>query len=115
MSAQGTPGGGNGDGIHYELMGRPLIVTEKSPSAGSGNTTTPGALTLVDLDKYLIGDRQVMQIATSDQYLFQNDLMSYRIIQRMDGRMWPQSAITPENGSSNTLSPLVKIDTTATS
>jgi HK97 family phage major capsid protein len=115
MSAQDYRGGGSGDGVHYTLMGRPLIVTEKSPSAGSGNTTIPGALTLVDLDKYLIGDRQTMQIATSDQYLFQNDLMAYRIIQRLDGRFWPQSAITPENGSANTLSALVKVDTTATS
>jgi HK97 family phage major capsid protein len=115
MSATDTPGGGSGDGYSYRLMGRPLFVTEKMPSSMSGNTTTPGALTLVDLDYYLIGDRQTMQVAQSDQYLFQNDLMAYRIIQRLDGRFWLQSAITPENGSSQTLSPLVKIDSTATS
>lgn len=115
MQATDTPGGGSGDGFSYRLMGRPLYVSEKMPSSGSGNTTVPGALTLVDLDQYLIGDRQTMQIATSDQYLFQNDLMAYRIIQRLDGRFWLQSAITPENGSTNTLSPLVKIDTTSES
>lgn len=115
MQATDHPGGGSGDGVNYMLMGRPLIVTEKMPSSGSGNTTTPGALTFVDLDYYLIGDRQSMQIASSADYLFANDLMAYRVIERLDGRFWLQSAITPENGSSNTLSPLVKIDTTATS
>lgn len=109
------PGGGNGDGVNYTLMGRPLIITEKMPSSGSGNTTTPGALTFVDLSYYLLGDRQAMQVASSDEYLFGQDMVAYRVIERLDGRMWLQSAITPENGSSNTLSPLVKIDTTATS
>jgi HK97 family phage major capsid protein len=108
-----TPGGGNGDGISYRLMGRPLIVSEKMPSCSSGNTTTAGSLTFVDLGFYLLGDRQTMQVASSDQYLFANDLMAYRIIERLDGRFWLQSAITPENGSTNTLSPLVLIDTTS--
>jgi HK97 family phage major capsid protein len=110
--ATGTPGGGNGDGIHYTLMGRPLIVSEKIPALGG---TVPGALTLVDLSYYLLGDRQTMQVASSDEYLFGQDMIAYRIIERLDGRFWLQSAITPENGSSSTLSPLVKIDTTATS
>jgi len=111
----GTPGGGSGDGVHYQLMGRPLIVSEKMPSCSSGNTTTPGALTFIDFDYYLLGDRQAMQIATSEEYLFASDLVAYRVIERLDGRFWLQSAITPQNGSTNTLSPLVKIDTTATS
>lgn len=113
MQAIDTPGGGNGDGISYRLMGRPLIVSEKMPSCSSGNTTTAGSLTFVDLSYYLVGDRQTMQVASSDQYLFANDLMAYRIIERLDGRFWLQSPITPENGSSNTLSPLILIDTTS--
>lgn len=113
MQAIDYPGGGNGDGVHYRLMGRPLIVSEKMPSYLSGNTTTAGALTFVDLSYYLVGDRQTMQVASSDQYLFANDLMAYRIIERLDGRFWLQSAITPENGSSQKLSPLVLLDSTA--
>ena len=66
----------------------------------------------MDFSYYLLGDRQTMQVASSDQYLFANDLMAYRIIERLDGRFWLQSAITPENGSTNTLSPLVLLDTT---
>jgi len=106
-----TPGGGNGDGVNYRLMGRPLVVSEKMPSSGSGNTTTSGALSFVDLDYYLLGDRQAMQIATSEEYLFASDLVAYRVIERLDGRIWQQSAITPANGSSNTLSPVVLLDT----
>lgn len=106
-----TPGGGSGDGVNYRLMGRPLIVSEKMPSSQSGNTTLAGALSFVDLDYYLIGDRQAMQIATSEEYLFASDLVAYRVIERLDGRVWPQSAITPANGSSNTLSPVVLLDT----
>jgi HK97 family phage major capsid protein len=107
----GTPGSGTGDGVHYTLMGRPLVISEKMPSALTGNTTTSGALSFVDLSKYLLGDRQTMQISTSDQYQFQNDMMAYRIIERLDGRVWPQSPVTPQNGSASTLSPFVLLDT----
>lgn len=112
MQATDAPGGGSSDGINYRLMGRPLIVSEKLPSSGSGNTTVPGALTFIDPEYYLLGDRQTMQVASSDEYLFGQDMIAYRIIERLDGRFWMQSAITPENGSTNTLSPLVLVDTT---
>ena len=111
MSATGHPGGGGGDGVNYLLMGRPLIVSEKMPSSTSGNTTTAGALAFVDLGQYLLGDRQAMQIATSEEYLFASDLVAYRVIERLDGRIWQQSAITPQNGSTNTLSPVVLVNT----
>jgi HK97 family phage major capsid protein len=110
-AADGTPGGGAGDGRNYMLMGRPLIVSEKMPSNLNTNTSTAGALTFIDLSYYLIGDRQTMQVASSDQYLFANDLMAYRIIERLDGRFWLQSAITPEGTGGSTLSPLVLLDT----
>jgi len=102
---------GNGDGVNYKLMGRPLIVSEKIPSALSGNTTTAGALSFVDLSQYLLGDRQSMQIATSEEYLFASDLVAYRVIERLDGRVWQQTALTPQNGSAQTLSPVVLLDT----
>lgn len=111
--AIGYPGGGNGDGVTYKLMGRPLVVSEKIPSSASGNTTQAGALSFVDFDYYLLGDRQSMQIATSDEYLFTSDLVAYRVIERLDGRVWPQSAITPANGSADTLSPVVLLNTPA--
>lgn len=99
----------------YTLLGRPLIVSEKVPTNLAGNTTQSGALTFVDFSYYLIGDRQTMQVSTSDEYKFANDLTAFRVIERLDGRPWLRSALTQSNGSTNTLSPIVKLDTTATS
>lgn len=102
------------DGLTMTLLGRPLIVSEKMPDSSSNNTTVPGALALVDFNYYLLGDRQSMQVQSSDEYLFANDLTAFRVIERLDGRAWLQSAITPEN-SGSTLSPIVFLDTTSTS
>jgi HK97 family phage major capsid protein len=109
--ATGAAGGGNLDGRSYMLMGRPLVVSEKLPSNTSSNTTTAGALNFTDFSYYLIGDRQSMQIASSEQYLFASDLMAYRVIERVDGRFWLQSPITPAGTGGSTLSPSVIIDT----
>jgi HK97 family phage major capsid protein len=108
MSALNAPG--EYDGRSFTLMGLPGIVSEKVPAlAGS----VPGSLMLVDLSKYLVGDRQAMQIASSAEYKFGNDKVAYRVIERLDGRPWVQSPITPANGSANTLSPYVLLNTTA--
>lgn len=102
------------DGEPSTLFGHPVCISEKAPSGASGNTTTPGALSLANFGYYLLGDRMQMQVAVSEQYQFASDLTSYRVIMRCDGRAWTQSALTPFNGG-NTLSPFVKLDTTATS
>lgn len=91
-------------GVDYTLLGRPLIVSEKMSALG-----TKGDLAFVDFGYYLLGDRQSMQIANSDEYKFANDLTAFRVIERLDGRTWIQSAITPENGGS-TLSPVVVLN-----
>ena len=49
---------------------------------------------------------------TSPHYKFGNDVTSYRVIERLDGRPWLQSAITPKNNGS-TLSPFVQLTTRA--
>jgi HK97 family phage major capsid protein len=85
----------------YTLLGRPLIVSEKIPNLG-----TRGDLAFVDFGYYLIGDRQQMQVSSSEDYKFANDLTAFRVIERLDGRPWLRSALTPENGGS-TLSPFV--------
>ncbi len=85
------------------ILGRPVIFTEKAPTLGSA-----GDLNFVDFGFYLIGDRQVMSAMSSPHYKFGNDLTAYRIIERVDGRPWIQTAITPKNGG-NTLSPFVKL------
>lgn len=86
------------------ILGRPVYFTEKTPALG-----TTGALSFIDFGYYLIGDRQVMQATSSPHYKFANDKTAFRIIERVDGRPWLQSAITPKNGSANTLSPYVTL------
>lgn len=86
------------------LLGRPVIFTEKVPGLGNAQ-----ALNFIDFGYYLIGDRQVMSATSSQHFRFQNDLTAYRIIERVDGRPWLESAITPKNGSANTLSPYVSL------
>jgi len=88
------------------ILGRPVYFTEKVPTLG-----TTGDIMFADLSYYLIGDRQIMQAMSSEHYQFQNDKTAFRIIERLDGRPWLQSAITPHSNSSNTLSPFVQIAT----
>lgn len=85
------------------IFGRPLIVTEKAGRLGDRSD-----LAFVDLSYYLVGDRQTMTASSSTDWKFGNDQTAFRIIQRVDGRPWLQSAITPANGGP-TLSPFVEI------
>jgi HK97 family phage major capsid protein len=91
------------------IYGRPVYFTEKASTLG-----TTGDINFVDPAYYLIGDRQTMQVATSEHVQFANDKTATRVIQRVDGQPWIQSAITPKNGSSNTLTPFVQLSSTRT-
>lgn len=104
------PAGLQADGVTFRMLGIPGRVSEKMPYPGSG---TNGSLALYDPTAYLIGDRQAMQVATSAEYAFANDEVSYRITQRMDGRGWQRTPLTPANGG-NTLSQYVIIADTHT-
>jgi HK97 family phage major capsid protein len=86
------------------ILGRPVFFTEKTPPL-----TNTGDINFVDLGYYLVGDRQMMQSSSSEQYRFQNDKTAFRVIERVDGRPWIQSPITPHNNSANTLSPFVQL------
>lgn len=102
----GNFAGGQGgmDTPPMSILGRPVIFTEKVPALG-----TTGDIGFYDLSYYLIGDRQQVEVSASDQAFFQNDQTAYRIIERVDGRPWLQTALTPHNGSSNTLSAFVQL------
>lgn len=88
------------------ILGRPVIFTEKVPKVG-----TTGDINFVDLSYYLIGDRQQVRVDSSEHFLFQNNQVAYRIIERVDGRPWLQSALTPHNNSTSTLSAFVQLAT----
>jgi len=89
------------------ILGRPVIVTEKVSVLG-----TRGDIAFVDLSYYLIGDRQTMSADTSTHFKFGSDKTAFRILQRVDGRPWIQSPITPANGGP-TLTPFVELETRA--
>jgi HK97 family phage major capsid protein len=94
--------GAGGQAAPTSILGRPLIFSEKAPDLGSAFP-----LAFVDLAYYLVGDRQQMALTVSEHYRFQNDKTAIRVIERVDGRPWLNSALTPRNGSSSTLSAFV--------
>lgn len=86
------------------ILGAPLIVSEKAATVGAA-----GDINFVDFGQYLLGDRQALSARQSDEFKFDSDSTAFRVIERVDGRPWLANAITPMNGSSNTLSPYVKL------
>ena len=89
------------------LLGRPVYITEKVPANDATND-----LSLIDFSHYLIGDRQVIQADSSPHFKFSSDKTAYKILERVDGRPWVNTALTPRNNSSNTLSPYVGVGPT---
>jgi HK97 family phage major capsid protein len=85
------------------ILGRPVIVTEKAPKLGD-----EGDITFADLRYYLVGDYQTMTAESSPHYKFQEDVTAFKVLTRVDGRAWLNSALTPRNGGP-TLSPFVKL------
>lgn len=90
------------------IYGRPVYFTEKCPALG-----TTGDISFVDPSFYLIGDRQAITASASPHFAFSTDKIAYKIIERVDGRPWLQSALTPKNGG-NTLSAFVQLNSTRT-
>lgn len=93
------------NGAPASIFGRPLIITEKAQALG-----TAGDLVFADMSYYLIGDRQSLQMTASQHYAFATDQMAWRFVQRVDGRPWIQTALTPRH-STATLSPFVSLAT----
>jgi HK97 family phage major capsid protein len=92
------------DRNRWELLGLPLYATEHANALG-----TAGDFALVDLGAYLLGTRALLQVDTSPHYKFNLDVTSIRIRTRVDGRMWPQSSVTPAN-SSQSVGPVVTLN-----
>lgn len=85
------------------MLSRPLIFTEKVPTVGD-----QGDIGFYDLSYYLIGDRQAVEVSTSEHAYFTSDQTALKPVERVDGRPWVQSAIQPVHGS--TLSPYVALE-----
>jgi len=80
------------DGQFY-LLGRPIFFSEFMPQLGQA-----GDIGLYDFAYYLVGDRAELRIESSPHVKFTSDETVFRAVQRLDGRAWLQSAITPANG-----------------
>lgn len=91
------------EGPPMTLLGRPVLFTEKVPTLGS-----VGDFSFIDFGFYLLGDRQAMSARSSEEFRFRSDQTAYRFIERVDGRPWLSSSITPHNGG-DALSPIVKL------
>ena len=88
------------------IYGRPVIISEKLQTLG-----TVGDIYFADFFYYLIGDRQAMSMSSSEHFKFTSDLMTWKWVQRLDGRPWLHSAITSRNNSAHTFSPFVALAT----
>jgi HK97 family phage major capsid protein len=83
------------------LMGRPVYISEKLPALN-----TAGDFGYYDLQQYVVGDRGTLEIAASEHFKFQNNMMSYRFVHRVGGMPWMNSYITLADAST-TVSPFV--------
>lgn len=87
------------------IMGRPAYPTEHCQALG-----TEGDLMFVDPAYYMIGDTQGLAVASSPHVKFVTDQTVWKFVERLDGRPWLESALTPRYGS-NTISPIVTLAT----
>jgi HK97 family phage major capsid protein len=89
------------DAAPMTLLGLPVIFSEKMATAG-----TAGDVLLADFSYYVIGDRQSINIASSEHYAFLSGQTVWKFEERVDGQPWMKSAITLSDASS-TVSPFV--------
>lgn len=90
---------------NWQLLGRPAIPTEKLPALG-----TLGDICLIDPSFYVVGDRQQIEIAASEHVNFLKNQMTWRVVERVDGQPWMDSAVTLQDASTQ-VSPFVVLNT----
>lgn len=78
----------------YRIFGRPVLFSEHMPTVGSEND-----ILLVDLSQYAVGLRKEISLDKSNIPGWTQDLMSYRVLVRVDGQGTWNTYITPRNGS----------------
>jgi HK97 family phage major capsid protein len=88
----------------WKLLNLPVIITEKVPSLGNR-----GDVSLIDPSLYVIGDRMMLEIAASEHVNFLKNQMTWRFVQRVDGRPWLDNVITLQDGNT-TVSPFVVLN-----
>lgn len=109
FSIQDKSVGGRGAELMHRpmgtLLGFPVYFTEKVPTLG-----TTGDISLVSPSQYGMARRSGLEIAVSEHYYFQNDLIAYRMKQRHDGKMLWRKPYLQADGSSTPVSPIVLLN-----
>jgi HK97 family phage major capsid protein len=101
------PPGGLSGAPYGSLFGRPLIETEYNPALGS-----VGDLLLASPSQYALIQKGGIQSASSIHVQFLTDETAFRFVYRVDGEPAWNSALTPFNGSGDTVSPFVALAAT---
>ncbi len=97
------PGQNAANALPMQILGRPLIISEKMQPLG-----TAGDIALCDFSYYIIGDRMDVTIAVSTERYFEKDQTGFRIVERVDGQPWIDSALTAYNAT-DTLSAFISL------
>jgi HK97 family phage major capsid protein len=94
-----------GGKITNMALGHEIEISEKVPALG-----TAGDLGLYDFSQYLIGDRQQVEIAFSDQVAFLSNESVWRFVSRVGGQPWLKDAVTLADTVTK-LSPFAAVNT----
>lgn len=91
------------EGAPSTLLGMPIVESEHAETLGD-----EGDIMLADLSHYLIGDRQSIQISSSEHEEYSFDRTVFKAISRVDGRPTLTKPFKPRK-STATLSAFVKL------
>lgn len=94
------------DGVPGSIFGYDVVVTNRAPALGD-----QGDVSFVDLSYYVIKDGTGLMIAASEHVEFLNNRTVIKAFKLVDGKPWPQSPLTDENGE--LVSPFVVLDVPA--
>lgn len=101
------PSGASGS-PYATLFGRPVKAAEQCKTLG-----TTGDIYLVDPTQYLVVSKGGLKSDSSIHVAFLTDETAFRFTMRINGAPTWKSSLTPASGSTNYLSPFVKLDTRA--
>lgn len=96
------------DALPGQLVGYPIIRTEKVPALGS-----KGDIGLYDFSYYLIGDRQQPTVDSSIHYKFIENQTTFRLSARVDGKPWLTAPVQLMPAGAASISPFVDLDVEA--
>jgi HK97 family phage major capsid protein len=101
------PSGASGS-PYATLFGRPIKPVEQCKTLG-----TTGDIWLVDPTQYLVVTKGGLKSDVSIHVAFLTDETAFRFVTRINGAPLWKTYLTPATGSTNYLSPFVKLDTRA--